>query len=80
MLLRNSTLILGISVSQLIRISIAIYLNGLLEKKVSKEDLFWKGIKLYSRIVNFRSLKDNLIAMDFHSHKKFLITEYWGFR
>jgi len=78
-LLRNSALILGISVSQLIRISIALYLSRLLKKQVSKEDLFWYGIKLFSSISNFRSLKNNFIAMDFHSHKPFSPNEYWGF-
>ncbi|MDH5717133.1 MAG: hypothetical protein OEZ22_05800 [Spirochaetia bacterium] len=79
-LLRNSALILGISISKLIRISIILYLEKFFQNKVNKKELFWYGIKLFSKIKKFRSLKNNLIAMDFHSHKKFLIEEYWGFQ
>ncbi|MDH5718181.1 MAG: hypothetical protein OEZ22_11170 [Spirochaetia bacterium] len=79
MLLRNSAMILSTSVSQLIRISIAMFLDRLLKEKTSKENLFWYGIKLFSKIAIFRSVKNNTIAMDFHSHKVFLPKEYWGF-
>ncbi|MDH5718526.1 MAG: hypothetical protein OEZ22_12945 [Spirochaetia bacterium] len=77
--LRTAALILGISISQLIRISIAMFLKRFLTKKVSKENLFWYGIKIFARINKFRSLKENYIAMDFQSYKIFLPSDYWGF-
>ncbi|MDH5718323.1 MAG: hypothetical protein OEZ22_11905 [Spirochaetia bacterium] len=79
-LLRNSALILRVSVSQLVRISIAMFIERLLKEKVSKDNLFWYGIKLYATIKRFRSIKNNNVAMDFHSHIKFLVEEYWGFQ
>ncbi|MDH5716973.1 MAG: hypothetical protein OEZ22_04990 [Spirochaetia bacterium] len=79
LLIRNSAIFLGVTVSQLIRISIFMFLNRLLKKKVSQENLFWYGIKLFSNINKFRSLKNNSIAMDFHNYKIFLPSEYWGF-
>ncbi|MDH5717592.1 MAG: hypothetical protein OEZ22_08120 [Spirochaetia bacterium] len=80
LLLRNSALLLGISVSQLIRISITMFLGKILNKKVSKEDLFWYGIKIFAKIKIFRSDKRNSIVMEFHNYKKFLIENYWGFQ
>ncbi|MDH5721481.1 MAG: hypothetical protein OEZ13_12820 [Spirochaetia bacterium] len=78
-LLRNSAIVLGITVSQLIRISIAMFLDRLLKKKVSKEDLFWYGIKIVLKIKNFRSLKNKVLAMDFRSFEPYSLNQYWGF-
>ncbi|MDH5717053.1 MAG: hypothetical protein OEZ22_05390 [Spirochaetia bacterium] len=79
LLLRNTAIQLRISVSQLIRISIAMFLDRLLKKKVSKENFFWYGIKIIFEINDFRSMKNNILAMDFRSFKLFSVNQYWGF-
>ena len=78
-LLRNSAILLGITVSQLIRISIAMFLDRVLKSKVSKKNFFYRGIKVFSEIKSFRSIKNNLITMYFHSLKPFKPEDYWGF-
>ncbi|MDH5717455.1 MAG: hypothetical protein OEZ22_07425 [Spirochaetia bacterium] len=78
-LLRNSALILGVSVSKMIRLAIAVYIDRVLNGMTSNSNLFWQGIKIYSKIKYFRSMRENYIAMVFHNYKKFLIEEYWGF-
>ncbi|MDH5716456.1 MAG: hypothetical protein OEZ22_02325 [Spirochaetia bacterium] len=78
-LLRNSALILGITVSQLIRIALELFLNRVLNGKTSDKNLFWRGIKLFAQIKIFRSLKKNNIAMVFHSYIIVEKKQYWGF-
>ncbi|MDH5716571.1 MAG: hypothetical protein OEZ22_02910 [Spirochaetia bacterium] len=77
LLLRTAAIQLKISVSQLLRLSIAMFLDRLLKKKVSKENLFWYGIKIVLEINDFRSLKKKIPAMDFRSFKLFSIHQYW---
>ncbi|MDH5718687.1 MAG: hypothetical protein OEZ22_13765 [Spirochaetia bacterium] len=77
--LRNSALMLGITVSKLIRLSIAMLIDRVLDGKTSEKNLFRRGIKFFAKINIFRSAKDSLTAMVFHSYKKFLEEEYWGF-
>ncbi|MDH5721299.1 MAG: hypothetical protein OEZ13_11900 [Spirochaetia bacterium] len=79
MLLRNSALILGVTVTQLVRISLLMFIDRLVKGKTSDKRLFWFGIKLFSEICVLRSMKDNMLAMVFHSHRKFSREEYWGF-
>jgi len=78
-LLRNTAMQLRISVSQLIRIALCMFLDRVLKKKVSKENLFWYGIKIIYEIKDFRSLKNKILAMDFRSFKSFSVNQYWGF-
>ncbi|MDH5719125.1 MAG: hypothetical protein OEZ13_00750 [Spirochaetia bacterium] len=79
LLLRYTAIKLKISVSQLIRISLVMFLDRLLKRKVSKNNLFWHGIKLFLGIKDFRSVKNNILAMHFHSYKSYSINQYWGF-
>ena len=79
LLLRSSAVLLGITVSQLIRISLEMFLDRILKGKVSRKIFFFRGIKLISSIKEFRSMKNNFIAMYFHSYKPFSQEEYWGF-
>ncbi|MDH5721059.1 MAG: hypothetical protein OEZ13_10685 [Spirochaetia bacterium] len=78
-LLRNAAIQLKISVSQLIRISLCMFLDRLLKKKVSKENLFWYGIKIIYEIKDFRSVKNKILAMHFRSFKAYSDYQYWGF-
>jgi len=77
--LRNSALMLGITVTQLIRIALDVFLNRVLEGKTSKENLFKNGIKLFSKINAFRSMKKKNLAMVFHNYYTFMPENYWGF-
>jgi len=79
LLLRYAAIQLRISVSQLIRICIAMFLDRLVKKKVSKENLFWYGIKIIHASKDFRSIKNKILAMHFHSLKPFSVNQYWGF-
>ena len=79
LILRFAAIQLKTSVSQLIRISILMFLNRLLKKKVSKENLFWYGIKIILKVKDFRSLKNDTIAMHFHSFRSYSVYQYWGF-
>ena len=46
---------------------------------ISKENLFWQGIKIVFEIKDFRSIKNNTLAMNFRSFKPFSEKQYRGF-